>query len=61
MPKNGSNRSVSMHTPTTTMRAPAGAPSMICWITPGTPTHSKMTAGRCFGPLPNSCAYRLPS
>src|SRR5215831_243916 len=32
-----------MHTPTITTRAPAGAPSIICWITPGMPTHSKIT------------------
>ena len=54
MPKNGSIRSVSMQTPTITIRADAGAPSMICWMTPGTPTHSKITAGRSFGPSPKS-------
>ena len=39
-----------MQTPTTTMRAPRGADAMIWSITPGTPTHSKTTAGRSGGP-----------
>ena len=39
-----------MHTPTTTIRALAGAAVMIDSITPGTPTHSKITAGRSAGP-----------
>ena len=56
MPKNGSKRSVSMQTPTTTIRASAGAPSIIVWITPGTPTHSNSTEGRGRGPMPNSAA-----
>ena len=50
MPKIGSIRSLSMHTPATTMRAPRGAPSRICWISPGTPTHSKITQGRLWVP-----------
>ena len=32
-----------MHTPTTTTREKSGAPAMISSITPGTPTHSKIT------------------
>ena len=36
MPSIGSERSVSMQTPTTTMRASRGAPSNTCWISPGT-------------------------
>ena len=39
-----------MHTPTTTMRALPGAADMIPSITPGTPTHSKITAGLTAGP-----------
>src|SRR4051812_38010110 len=50
MPNIGSIVSGSMQTPTTTIRAPAGAAVMILSITPGTPTHSKMTAGRSGGP-----------
>ena len=45
MPSIGSERSVSMQTPTTTMRASRGAPSNTCWIRPGMPTHSKISAG----------------
>ena len=44
MPNIGSIVSGSMQTPTTTMRASRGAFSMICWIRPGTPTHSKIAA-----------------
>src|SRR5579863_3098875 len=39
-----------MHTPTTTIRALPGADAIIDSITPGTPTHSKITAGRTGGP-----------
>src|SRR2546422_10813868 len=39
-----------MQTPTTTMRAWRGAAAMIWSSTPGTPTHSKTTAGRLGGP-----------
>src|SRR6266403_5477991 len=39
-----------MHTPTTTMRALPGAAAIIDSITPGTPTHSKITAGLNAGP-----------
>src|SRR5208337_5140597 len=39
-----------MHTPTTTIRALPGAADIIPSITPGTPTHSKITAGRTAGP-----------
>ncbi len=50
MPIMGSKWSRSMHTPTTTMRAAAGAFVRIASMTPGTPTHSKITAGRSAGP-----------
>ena len=50
MPNIGSKLSRSMQTPTTTTRALAGAAVMIESITPGTPTHSKITAGRSAGP-----------
>src|SRR5438094_1619324 len=50
MPNIGSIASRSMHTPTTTTRAPGGADIMILSMTPGTPTHSKITAGRSAGP-----------
>ena len=39
-----------MQTPTTTMRVPRGDVAMIWSSTPGTPTHSKTTAGRTAGP-----------
>ena len=54
MPSIGSERSVSMQTPTTTMRASRGAPSNTCWINPGTPTHSKISAG--FSAGNNACS-----
>ena len=44
-----------MHTPTTTIRAPDGAPDMIDSMTPGTPTHSKITDGRSAGPGIQGC------
>ena len=49
MPSIGSERSVSMQTPTTTMRASRGAPSNTCWSRPGMPTHSKISAGLSAG------------
>ena len=51
MPSIGSERSVSMQTPTTTMRASRGAPSNSCWMMPGTPTHSKISAGLSAGSI----------
>ncbi len=45
MPSIGSERSVSMQTPTTTIRASRAAPSNTCCKRPGTPTHSKINAG----------------
>ena len=53
MPSIGRMWSRSMQTPTTTMRAWRGAPSIILSITPGTPTHSKNTPGRRAGPSMN--------
>src|SRR5690349_7062261 len=50
MPNIGSIVSGSMQTPTTMTRAAGGADVMIFWITPGTPTHSKIAAGRSGGP-----------
>src|SRR5208283_5688073 len=50
IPVSGSIWSRSMHTPTTTIRALPGADDMIDSITPGTPTHSKITAGLTAGP-----------
>jgi hypothetical protein len=44
----GRMRSSSMHTPATTMRAARGASFISRSIRPGTPTHSKITAGRSF-------------
>ena len=44
----GRKRSWPTHTPTTTTRDSSGALSTIDSITPGTPTHSKITG--CFGP-----------
>ena len=45
-----------MQTPTTTTRENSGAPSMISSITPGTPTHSKITG--CFGVAAPSLSAR---
>ena len=45
-----------MHTPTTTTRENSGALAMISSITPGTPTHSKITG--FFGPAPSRSAVR---
>src|ERR1035437_392164 len=53
MPSIGSERSVSMQTPTTTMRASRGAPSNTCCSRPGIPTHSKISAGLSAGS--NAC------
>src|SRR6266851_3083823 len=52
-----------MHTPTTTMRLPLGAAAMIWSSTPGTPTHSKTTAGRSGGPGSHAgcCGARVAS
>src|SRR5258705_13807720 len=50
MPNIGSIVSGSIQTPTTMMRAAGGAAVMILSITPGTPTHSKIAAGRSGGP-----------
>ena len=48
--------SVPTQTPTTTTRENIGASSMMLWITPGTPTHSKMTG--CLGSTPSRSARR---
>ena len=45
-----------MQTPTTTTRENSGAPATISSITPGTPTHSKITGA--FGPAPSRSAVR---
>ena len=74
MPSIGRIRSSSMQTPTTTTRAPRGASRMICSSSPGTPTHSKITAaaaaratsrqasiaGRCAGSIDHVRADAAP-
>ena len=52
----GRKRSWPTHTPTTTTRDSSGALSTIDSITPGTPTHSKITG--CLGPAPSFSAAR---
>src|SRR4051812_13594339 len=56
----GRNRSAPMHTPTTTTRENIGAPVMMSSITPGTPTHSKITGGFGLAPPPPPAAPHTP-
>jgi len=51
MPSIGSERSLSMQTPTATILASRGAPSNTCCSSPGTPTHSKISAGFSAGSI----------